>query len=70
MLIYQNVEGVHGQIKFGNTCPKPAQQRQTINESVGCFDWFLTWFMICMETSEIEYEQNGERERTVAQFHC
>jgi len=23
-----------------------------------------------METSEIEYEQNGERERTVAQFHC
>jgi len=46
MLIYWNVEGLHGQRKFENTCPKatPAQQRQTINESVGCFDWFLTWF--------------------------
>jgi len=29
------------------TCPKPepVQQRQTINESVCCFDWFLVhWF--------------------------
>jgi len=43
MLIYLNAEGVHGQSKFGNTCPKPepGQQRQTINESVCCFDWFL-----------------------------
>ena len=23
MLIYRNAEGVHGQRKFGNTCPKP-----------------------------------------------
>jgi len=37
---------IHGQRKFGNTCPKhePGQQRQTINESVCCFDGFLTWF--------------------------
>jgi len=24
--------------------PKPRRQRQTTNESVGCFDWFITWF--------------------------
>ena len=24
--------------------PKPQRQRQTINENVCCFDWFLTWF--------------------------
>jgi len=23
MLIYRNAEGVHGQRKFDNTCPKP-----------------------------------------------
>jgi len=23
--------------------PKPRRQRQTINESVCCFDWFITW---------------------------
>jgi len=45
MLICRNAEGVHGQRRFGNTCPKskPGQQRPTINESVGCFDLFLTW---------------------------
>jgi len=32
MFIYLNVEGVHGQRKFGNTCPKPeaGQHRKTI----------------------------------------
>jgi len=24
MLIYRNAEGVHGQRKFDNTCPKPS----------------------------------------------
>ena len=24
--------------------PKPRRQRQTINKSVCCFDWFITWF--------------------------
>jgi len=24
--------------------PKPRRQRQTINESVCCFGWFITWF--------------------------
>jgi len=38
MLVYRNAQGVHGQRKFGNTCPKPGQQRQTINKSVCCFD--------------------------------
>jgi len=40
MLIFRNAEGVHGQRKFGNTCPKPkpGQQRQTTNENVCCFD--------------------------------
>jgi len=40
MLIYRNAEGVHGQRKFGNTCPKPkpGQQQQTINESVALID--------------------------------
>jgi len=40
MLIYRNAEGVHGQRKIGNTCPKPkpGQQRQTLNKSVCCFD--------------------------------
>jgi len=40
LLIYRNSEGVHGQRKFGNSCPKPkpGQQRQTINKSVCCFD--------------------------------
>jgi len=28
MLIYQNDEGVHGQGKFGNTCPKPKRGQQ------------------------------------------
>jgi len=34
MLIYRNAEGVHGQRKFGNTCPNPEhwQQRQTVNK--------------------------------------
>jgi len=27
MLIYRNAEGVHGQIKFDNTCPKPPQTK-------------------------------------------
>jgi len=39
-------KGVHGQRKFGKTCPKPkpGQQRQTINKSVCCFDVLLAWF--------------------------
>jgi len=34
------LKGAHGQREFGNTSPKPkpGQQRQTINESVCCFD--------------------------------
>jgi len=36
MLINRNAEGVHGQRKFENTCPKPepGQQGQTINDSM------------------------------------
>ena len=36
MLFNRNAEGVHGQRKFGNTCPKPerGQQRETVNEIV------------------------------------
>jgi len=32
--------------------PKPRQKRQTINESVCCFDCFI---MLCVETSETEH---------------
>jgi len=28
MLIYRNAEGVHGQRKFDNTCPKPKPSPQ------------------------------------------
>jgi len=41
MLINRNAEGVHTWPEKACPKPEPGQQRQTINESVCWFDWFL-----------------------------
>ena len=70
MLIFQNAEGVYGQRKFGNTCPKPKPGQQGQTKWKCLLLWLILNIkhgsLICVETNKTEYEQNGEREKTVA----
>jgi len=51
--------------------PKPRRQRQTVNESACCFDWFITWFTgLRGNKSNITSAERYNEEKSSKTFPC